>query len=404
MFGGQGQQWLGMGRELLASEPVFRDALGDIDRAIARSIVRWSLLDELAAPEDRSRLDATEVAQPAIFAIQVALAALWAAWGITPDGVVGHSIGEIAALHVAGVLPLDEAVRVVAHRGRVMQRATGHGAMAAVALDETQARKRCCVPMANRLSVAAINSPRGVVLSGEVDALDEALRALDQRGCRYRRLPVNYAFHSAQMDAAGDAISSQRSAPCRRRAARGSGVLDRQRQALPATIRSTPRFLAATSASRCASRPRSTRCSPTGSRRSSRSVPIRCSAARSPSAPPSADETPLQLASLRRGRPERESLLLACASLYTAAGARVAGPVRRCRSGGRPSCRIRGSTTRYWLRAAAGAAPRAVQATVHPLSEPLGRRLPTAGSSVFETSWPDRRARMARRPSRRLAG
>ena len=93
---------------------------------------RWSLLDELAAPAERSRLDDTEVAQPAIFAMQVALAALWAAWGIKPDGVVGHSIGEIAALHVAGVLTLDDALRVVAHRGRVMQRATGQGAMAAV--------------------------------------------------------------------------------------------------------------------------------------------------------------------------------------------------------------------------------------------------------------------------------
>jgi acyl transferase domain-containing protein/NADPH:quinone reductase-like Zn-dependent oxidoreductase len=197
VFSGQGPQWFAMGRELLGGEAVFREVLTECD-ALLRPLSGWSLLEELAATETASRLDQTEVAQPALFALQVALGALWKSWGLEPDGVIGHSVGEIAALHVAGVLSLAEAVRVVWHRGRIMQEATGLGRMAQVSLPEDEARD-VVKPFGPRLSVGAINGPRSVVLSGEGAALEAALATLGQRGVKHRMLPVQYAFHSAQM-------------------------------------------------------------------------------------------------------------------------------------------------------------------------------------------------------------
>ena len=138
MFSGQGPQWFGMGRELLAEEPIFRAALEECD-ALLRRHASWSLLQELAADESPSRLDQTEIAQPAIFALQVALAALWRSWGIVPDAVVGHSVGEVAAAHFSGALSLEDAVAVIYHRGRLMERGRGKGQMAAVELSSEEA-------------------------------------------------------------------------------------------------------------------------------------------------------------------------------------------------------------------------------------------------------------------------
>ncbi|WP_296554563.1 acyltransferase domain-containing protein, partial [Pigmentiphaga sp.] len=154
------------------------------------------------------RLGETEIAQPALFAIQVSLAALWASWGIRPDGVVGHSVGEIAALHVAGVLSLADAVRVVCHRGRIMQQATGTGRMAAVDMTAEEGAK-LVAPLGDRLTVAAMNGPRSIVLSGEPVALDGVLAALTRQGVHHRMLPVNYAFHSAQMAPFQQALVAQ---------------------------------------------------------------------------------------------------------------------------------------------------------------------------------------------------
>lgn len=197
IFSGQGPQWYAMGRELMAREPVFRATMTDCDALVAQQ-VGWSLLEALAADEASSRLGETEVAQPALFAIQVSLVALWASWGIRPDGVAGHSVGEIAALHVAGVLSLADAVRVVCQRGRVMQQATGTGRMAAVELT-ADAGDRLVAPLGDRLSVAAVNGPRSIVLSGDPAVLDDVLATLSRQGVQHRMLPVNYAFHSAQM-------------------------------------------------------------------------------------------------------------------------------------------------------------------------------------------------------------
>ena len=197
VFSGQGPQWPGMGRELMQSEPVFRAKIEEIE-ALLRQYVDWPLADELRKPEGESRLNETEVAQPAIFAMQVALAALWKSWGITPEAVVGHSIGEIAAAHIAGVLSLEDAVRVVYHRSRLMQRVTGLGKMAAVGLPQEEVD--ALLSSYSGLSLGAVNSPVSSVLSGDGEALGEIVTSLSAKGTFARMLPVNYAFHSPVMD------------------------------------------------------------------------------------------------------------------------------------------------------------------------------------------------------------
>ncbi len=198
VFSGQGSQWVGMGRQLIAQQPVFRAKIEECDVLLRRHLP-WSLLDELAAPEERSRLGETEVVQPALFAIQVGLAALLESWGVRPDGVIGHSIGEVAAAHVAGALSIEEATRLVAWRGRIMQKATGLGKMAWVGLPPEQAAK-AIAHHEGILAIAAVNDPGSVVLSGETTALGDVVATLAQRGVECRPLHVNYAFHSPQMD------------------------------------------------------------------------------------------------------------------------------------------------------------------------------------------------------------
>ncbi|NEO69417.1 beta-ketoacyl synthase N-terminal-like domain-containing protein [Moorena sp. SIO3H5] len=198
VFSGQGPQWWGMGRELLSTEPVFSSTIEKCDQLL-RSYANWSLLEELTANEATSRLAETEIAQPAIFALQVALAALWRSWGIEPKAIIGHSVGEVAAAHVAGALSLEDAVQVVFHRARLMQQATGFGKMAAVELSVAEAEE-LLAKYSGRLSIAAINSPTSLVLSGEAAALEEVLESLEQRQIFCKMMRVNYAFHSPQME------------------------------------------------------------------------------------------------------------------------------------------------------------------------------------------------------------
>lgn len=194
---GQGSQWARMGMSLYANEPVFRAAIEECDEVI-RPHANWSLTEQLAMPEGESKLAETEYAQPAIFAIEVALARLWLSWGIEPACLIGHSAGEIAAAHIAGVLTLQEAVRLIVCRGRLMQAATGFGRMASVHLPMATVLEDLA-PFGDRVSVAAINSPESIVVSGETRLVEELTRTWQVRGADYRLLPVNYAFHSAQM-------------------------------------------------------------------------------------------------------------------------------------------------------------------------------------------------------------
>jgi acyl transferase domain-containing protein/acyl carrier protein len=198
VFSGQGPQWWGMGRQLLEQEPVFRATVEHCDR-LHGQLADWSILEELRADENRSQLSQTEVAQPALFAVQVGLAALWRSWGVQPDAVVGHSVGEVAAAYIAGALTLFEAVRVVVQRGRLMQRVSGRGRTAAVELPEDEAR-RVVAGFEDRLGLAAVNGPTSITLSGDSDALEIALRSLQQRNVFVRVLAGNCAFHSAHME------------------------------------------------------------------------------------------------------------------------------------------------------------------------------------------------------------
>ena len=197
VFPGQGSQWIGMGRRLLETEPAFRGALERCDSAIVRA-AGWSLLDELAAG-DRSRLDRIDVVQPALFAIQVALAELWRAWGIVPTAVVGHSMGEVAAAHIAGALSLDDAARIICVRSRLLRGISGRGAMAVVELspDEATARLR---GREGRLSIAVCNSERSTVIAGDVTDLEALLGELERDGVFCRRVKVDVASHSPQVD------------------------------------------------------------------------------------------------------------------------------------------------------------------------------------------------------------
>ncbi|WP_437479732.1 beta-ketoacyl synthase N-terminal-like domain-containing protein [Sorangium sp. So ce1014] len=197
VFSGQGSQWFGMHRELFAEEPSYRAALEACD-ALVRRHAGWSLLGELDAPEATSRLQETEVAQPALLAVQVAMTELWRSLDIRPGAVVGHSVGEVAAAHLAGVLSLEEAVRLVVLRGRLMQRTKGRGKMALVAVPAEEAA-RVLEGSGDRLTIAAVNDPRSAVLAGEEEALSDVLRRLREDGVDCRLLPVSHAFHSAQM-------------------------------------------------------------------------------------------------------------------------------------------------------------------------------------------------------------
>jgi len=198
VFPGQGSQWVGMGRTLLAEEPVFRAAIEACDEAIARE-AGFSVLEELAADAARSRLADVAVVQPTLFAVEVALAALWRSWGVVPDAVVGHSMGEIAAAQVAGILSTEDAVRVVCRRSALMRRVSGRGAMALVELAEDAARAAIAWAF-DRLSVAAINGPRATVLSGDPAALEEVTAGLVMQGVFCQRVKVDVASHSTQME------------------------------------------------------------------------------------------------------------------------------------------------------------------------------------------------------------
>ncbi|MBC6936182.1 MAG: polyketide synthase, partial [Chloroflexi bacterium] len=200
IFPGQGGQWLGMGRQLFEQEPVFREALERCAAAV-RPYVEWDLLAELLrADENTSRMDEIDVVQPALFAIQVALAELWRSWGIAPDAVIGHSMGEVAAAYVSGALSLDDAARIICRRSLLMKRVSGMGAMAMVELPLEEA-EAALGEYADRVGVAVTNSPRSCVLSGDPAALAEVVAALQSRDVFCRPVKVDVAAHSPHMDA-----------------------------------------------------------------------------------------------------------------------------------------------------------------------------------------------------------
>ncbi|WP_369360530.1 SDR family NAD(P)-dependent oxidoreductase [Streptomyces sp. cg2] len=198
VFSGNASQWPGMAAGLLATEPAFRTAVEEADAALAR-YTGWSVATELACPHP-PRWQRTEIAQPALFAVQVGLVALLADRGVHPAAVVGHSVGEVAAAHAAGALTLDEAARVIAERSRTQGGTAGAGRMAAVGLSETAARE-ALADHDGALEIAGINSDRDVTVAGDPQALAALGDQLRARDVFFRELDLDYAFHSRAMDA-----------------------------------------------------------------------------------------------------------------------------------------------------------------------------------------------------------
>ncbi|MDT0442562.1 SDR family NAD(P)-dependent oxidoreductase [Streptomyces johnsoniae] len=202
VFPGQGSQWAGMGLELAAEFPVFREALQDCGRALS-SYVEWDLWKALGSDELLERVD---VVQPTLWAVMVSLARLWESFGVVPAAVVGHSQGEIAAAVVAGALSLEDGARVVGLRSRVIaERLAGKGGMASAALDRAAAEE-LAAKWGGRLSVAVVNGPSSTVVAGEPSALEEFVAACEKREVRVRRVAVDYASHSPQVEAVRDEL------------------------------------------------------------------------------------------------------------------------------------------------------------------------------------------------------
>ena len=204
---GQGPQWWGMGRDLMKHEPVFREAIEKCDAAL-RPWASFSLLEELGRSEETSQMHRTEIGQPSIFAMQVALAALWKSWGVEPSAIVGHSVGEIAAACVAGIFSLEEAAQIVALRARFMESCgRGEGTMLAVGLPEDEAL--ALIARHDRtVTISAVNGPRSITLSGPRTSLEAMAAELEAQGAFARLVRVDHPFHHPLMRPASEALEA----------------------------------------------------------------------------------------------------------------------------------------------------------------------------------------------------
>ncbi|MEM7125059.1 MAG: SDR family NAD(P)-dependent oxidoreductase [Chloroflexota bacterium] len=204
LFTGQGSQYVGMGQALYQNEPTFRAILEQCDKLLqeysGESLLRLLYPATSHQPPATShQLDQTQYTQPALFALEVALAALWQSWGIQPTVLIGHSVGEIAAACVAGVFSLEDGLKLVAARGKLMGALPQDGEMVSFMTDEIRV-KEAIAPYADEVSIAAVNGPQSVVISGKREAVLEITRQLESEGIKARRLAVSHAFHSPLME------------------------------------------------------------------------------------------------------------------------------------------------------------------------------------------------------------
>ena len=204
VFTGMGPQWWGMGRQLFEQQPVFREVIEQCD-ALLQPYTDWSLIRELMADEASSRMSETQIAQPANFALQAALTAVWRAWGVEPAMVVGHSVGEIAAGYVSGALTLDDAIRVIYHRSRLQQQTAGQGTMLALGIPPEEVAQWPDL-LEERVSIGAINSPHEVTLAGDAEVLKNIEQVVTKQGRFARFLKVEVPYHSPKMDPLQDEL------------------------------------------------------------------------------------------------------------------------------------------------------------------------------------------------------
>ncbi len=195
---GQGSQWDGMARELLRESPVFREAMRRCDQAIAAE-TGWGMIERLVGLDAESSLKQIDFIQPALFAMSVALAAVWIDAGVTPGAVVGHSMGEIAAAYLAGALTLEDAAKIICRRSRRMRQLSGSGAMASVELPASE-MARWLEPFAGKVSIAAENSPGTTVVAGESEAIEQLMEWLELKEIFCRQIKVDVASHSLLVD------------------------------------------------------------------------------------------------------------------------------------------------------------------------------------------------------------
>ncbi|WP_225805614.1 type I polyketide synthase, partial [Streptomyces sp. NK15101] len=207
VFPGQGSQWVGMATALLDSSPEFARVIAECETALT-PFVDWSLTAVLRGDENAPGLDRVDVVQPASWAMMVGLAALWRTAGVNPIAVVGHSQGEIAAAVVAGGLSLEDGARVVALRSKALRVLSGSGGMASLSVPEARAEE-LLAPWKGRVSVAAVNGPSSTVVAGQPEALDELLARCEATGVWARRIPVDYASHSAHVDDIRDTLATE---------------------------------------------------------------------------------------------------------------------------------------------------------------------------------------------------
>ncbi|MCW5252033.1 type I polyketide synthase [Streptomyces sp. SHP 1-2] len=207
VFPGQGSQWAGMAVALLDTSEVFRDRIASCGRALAPHVA-WDLEGVLRGADDAPPLETPDVVQPVLWAVMVSLAELWRSCGVRPGAVVGHSQGEIAAAVVAGSLTLEDGARLVARRSALLLRLSGRGGMVSLPLPETEAADRIAA-WDGRLAVAAVNGPRTVVVAGDHEALDQLLEACAADGVRAKRVRVDIASHSAQVEAVREELAAE---------------------------------------------------------------------------------------------------------------------------------------------------------------------------------------------------
>lgn len=204
VFSGQGPQWWAMGRELLEKDELFKSWIHKLDGMLSVH-ADWSLIEELTKSEEESRISDTNIAQPSIFAVQIALYEMWKAKGIEPGAVVGHSIGEVAAGYASGALTLEMAVKLIFHRSRVQFKATDKGRMLAVGVSQKRAEE-IIKGREDRVSVGAVNGPEMVSLSGDTDVIEDIAAEMNAKDIFHRMLVVNVPFHSHHMEPLKDEL------------------------------------------------------------------------------------------------------------------------------------------------------------------------------------------------------